>query len=135
MNEDIVKKIESLQVPDNQVEEFYEVLSGEVLQQIFEDYADKSTDEELEIMQKRLQESKSTDHLQTILNELAITVYGDSATDRISQIYDEKIEETKNQIEEARNLLLSAQAGDPEAIRVIGEAQQTDEYKQIISEE
>lgn len=133
MNEDIVKKIKSLQVPDNQVEDFYEVLSGEVLQQIFEDYADKSTDEELEIIQKRLQESKSTDHLQTILNELAITVYGDSSIDKISQIYDEKIEVAKNQIEEARNLLLSAQAGDPEAQRVITEAQQTEEYKEIIN--
>jgi nucleotide-binding universal stress UspA family protein len=136
MNQDILQKIKDLGIPEEQTEEFYELLSGQVLEQIFTDYADKATDEELKVMETRLQESKSTEHLQTILNEVALTVYGDEnlAADTITQAYDDKLEEARIQIEETRNLLQRVQSGDPEATRAIEEAQQTEEYKSLMSE-
>lgn len=132
----ILQKIKDLGIPDEQIEEFYELLSGQVLEQIFTDYADKANDEELKVMETRLQESKSTEHLETILNEVALTVYGDGdqATDAIAKIYNDKLEEARIQIEETRNLLQRAQSGDLEAKKAIEEAQQTEEYQSLMSE-
>ncbi len=136
MNQDILQKIKDLGVPEEQTEEFYELLSGQVLEQIFTDYADKATDEELKVMETRLQESKSTEHLQTILNEVALTVYGDEnqAAAAITKTYNDKLEEARIQIEETRNLLQRAQAGDPEATRAIEEAQKTEEYQSLMND-
>ncbi len=136
MNQDILQKIKDLGIPEEQTEEFYELLSGQVLEQVFTDYADKATDEELKVMETRLQESKSTEHLQTTLNEVALTVYGDEnqAAAAITKIYKDKLEEARIQIEETRNLLQRAQSGDLEAKKAIEEAQQTEEYKSLMSE-
>lgn len=136
MNQDILQKIKDLGIPDEQVGEFYELLSEQVLEQVFTDYADKANDDELTVMETRLKESKSPEHLETILKEVALTIYGDEnqATDAIIQAYNDKLDETRIQIEETRNLLQRAQAGDPEATRAIEEAQQTEEYKSLMSE-
>ncbi len=136
MNQDILQKIKDLGIPDEQVGEFYELLSEQVLEQVFTDYADKANDDELTVMETRLKESKSPEHLETILKEVALTIYGDEnqATDAIIQAYNDKLDETRIQIEETRNLLQRAQAGDPEATRAIEEAQKTEEYQSLMND-
>lgn len=135
MKEDILKKIEEAGVSSQEAEEFYNLLSEEVLDILFEDIAEKSTDEELAILENRLKEAKSTEHLESIIRELAVTAYGENPENEIQNIYLDLIDSFKQNIEEAKALIDRAKAGDPDAQNLLRKATETDTYKNVMAQQ
>lgn len=135
MKEEIIGKLRELQIPEDKLEQMFEALSQEVVYTLFEDIADKSTDEELSILENRIKEAKSTQHLETILLELASTAYPENTQEEIKNIYLDLVEELKKNMEEAKELIQKAQSGDPDALKLLEEAKKTEEYQSIIGSE
>jgi len=134
MKEEILKKIEEAGISNQEAEEFYNLLSEEVLDILFEDIAEKSTDDELTVLENRLKEAKSTEHFESIIRELAVTAYGENPENEIKNIYLDLIDSFKQNIEEAKALIERAKTGDPDAQNLLRKATETDTYKNIMAE-
>lgn len=135
MKTEIIQKLKKLGADDQSAEELYELLSEEVLDIIFEDFAEKSTDEELKAIETRIENAKSVEHFESIIKEIASTVYEENADEEIKNIYFELIDSVETTIKESNELLQRANAGDPEAQKLLEEAKQTDTYKNIVEED
>lgn len=131
--DEIKEKINQFGLPQKEADELFEMLSQEVLETIFHEYADKSTDEELTVMENRIKEAKSQEHFETIITEIATTVYGDQANQEIKNIYLDLLDQFATAVEEAKELAQRAQAGDPDAIKLIEKAQQTEDYTEVMN--
>lgn len=129
MYEEILEKIKAI-VPDElKAEEMFNLLSEEVFENLFTKLADTHTDEEMQVYENRLNEAKSPEHLQTMINEIALTVYGDNYSEELKNDYLALIEELQKNVTEAQTLIKRAQNGDPTAIDLLNKASQTDAYK------
>ena len=131
--DEVKEKINQFGLPQKEADELFEALSEEVLEIVFHEYADKSTDEELTVMETRIKEAKSPEHFETIIAEIATTVYGDEADQEIKNIYQDLLDQFTTAVEEAKQLAERAQAGDPEAIKLIEKAQQTEDYEEVMN--
>lgn len=131
--DEIKEKINQFGLPQKEADELFEVLSEEVLEIIFHEYADKSTDEELTVMETRIKEAKSPEHFETIIAEIATTIYGDQADQEIKNIYLDLLDQFTATVEEAKKLAQRAQAGDQDAIKLIEKAQQTEDYTEVMN--
>lgn len=132
MKTEVIQKIKALGVEDQRAEELYELLSQEVLDVLFEDFAEKSTDEELSSIEMRIKNAKSPEHFETIIKELATTTYEDNADEEIRNIYLDLIDSLEGIIKQANELLEKANSGDPQAQKLLEEAQNSDTYKNIV---
>lgn len=135
MKTEIIQKIVSLGVDQKSAEELYELLSQEVLDVLFEDLAEKSTDEELSSIETRIQNAKSPEHFETIIKEVATTVYEDNSEEEIKNIYLDLVDSVEESIKQANELLEKANSGDPQAQKLLEEAQNSDTYKNIVDQQ
>lgn len=135
MKEEIIQKIKEAQVPEQEVETFYELLSEQVLDLLFEDLSEKSSDEELKVIESRIKEAKSIEHFESIIKELAFTAYGDDATTEIANMYFDLIDAFKKNVEEAKALIQRANSGDADAKALLDKAMQSEQFKNITSQE
>jgi len=135
MKDEIIQKIKEAGVPETEVETFYELLSEQVLDLLFEDLTEKSSDEELQVIEQRIKEAKSVEHFESIIKELAFTAYGEEATTEINNMYLDLIDSFKKNIEDAKALIERANSGDADAKALLEKATNTDEYKSIMGEE
>ncbi|MFA7627905.1 MAG: hypothetical protein WCY37_00590 [Candidatus Dojkabacteria bacterium] len=132
--DEIKQKINEFGLPQKESEELFEALSEEVLEIVFHEYADKTTDEELTVMENRIREAKSPEQFETIIAEIATTIFGENAEEEIRNIYSDLLEQFKTAVEEAKQLAERAQAGDPDALKLIEKAQQTEDYHKVMDE-
>lgn len=135
MKEDIIKKIKEIGVPEQEVETFYELLSEQVLDLLFEDLSEKSSDEELEVIESRIKEAKSVEHFESIIKELAFTAYGDDATTEITNMYRDLIDAFQKNVEDAKALIERANSGDADAKALLDKAMESEEFKNIANQE
>jgi hypothetical protein len=133
--EEIIAKIKEFGLPEKESEELLNVMTEEVVNVLFEDLTEKSTDEELAVIENRIKEAKSQEHFETILNELAVTVYGDNAQQEIKNIYLDLLDMFKHNVDEAKDLIVKANNGDPDAKALLEKAQDFDMYKNIVQTE
>ena len=131
--DEVKNKINQFGLPQKEADELFEALSEEVLEILFHEYADKSTDEELTVMETRIKEAKSPEHFETIIAEIATTIYGDQADQEIQNIYQDLLDQFSTAVEEAKQLAQRAQAGDPDAIKLIEKAQQTEDFEEVMN--
>lgn len=132
--EEIKNKIREIGIPEEHIDEIYEILTEEVLNEMFKDYTDKFTDEELETLETRISDAKSLEHFQNIIQEIAITLYGEQTEQKINEKYLSMINFIKQTIDNAKDIIIKAQQGDKEALELLQKAQQTEEYKELIEE-
>jgi ABC-type antimicrobial peptide transport system permease subunit len=133
--EEIKNKIKELGLQEKEAADMFNLLTEEVLEIVFKDLADKSTDEELTVIENRIKESKSPEHFETILNEIAITVYGDNAQEEIKNIYLDLLDQFKRNVDEAKDLINKANSGDPDAQALLKKAEESEEYKNIVGQQ
>ena len=133
--QEIKDKIKELGIKEDRIEELYNLLGEEVLNILFMDLTDKLPDEELAIIETRIKESKSTQHFETIINEIAVTVYGENAQQEIKNIYLDLIDQLKATIDQARDVVNRANNGDPQAQELIKNAQNSEEFKRIMEQQ
>ena len=131
--DEVKEKINQFGLPQKEADELFEALSEEVLEILFHEYADKSTDDELTVMETRIKEAKSPEHFETIIAEIATTIYGDQADQEIRNIYQDLLDQFSTAVEEAKQLAQRAQAGDPDAIKLIEKAQQTEDFDEVMN--
>ena len=131
--DEVKNKINQFGLPQKEADELFEALSEEVLEILFHEYADKSTDDELTVMETRIKEAKSPEHFETIIAEIATTIYGDQADQEIRNIYQDLLDQFSTAVEEAKQLAQRAQAGDPDAIKLIEKAQQTEDFDEVMN--
>ena len=129
--EEILLKIKEFGLPENESTEMFDLLTQEVLKIVFEDLAEKSTDDELTVIENRMKEAKSAEHFETILNEIAITVYGDSAQEEIKNIYLDLLDEFKKNIDEAKALVERANNVDKDAQDLLQKVQESKQFKDM----
>lgn len=134
MFEEIQNKIRELGIPEDKVEEFFNLISEEVFENLFSQLVDISTDEELQVIENRMREPKSPEHFQTILNDIAVTVYGDNAIEELKNDYIVLLDGLKKSAQDAQDLIIRAQQGDIEAQKLLESVQQTEQYKRIMSD-
>jgi len=132
MKDEIIQKIKEAGVPEQEIETFYNLLSEQVLDLLFQDLAEKQTDEELAIIENRIKDAKSTEHLEAIIQELALTTYGENAAQEINNMYLDLIDDFKKNVEDAKALIQRANQGDKDAIELLNKAMDTDMYKSIM---
>ena len=132
MKDEIIQKIKEAGVPEQEVETFYNLLSEQVLDLLFQDLVEKQTDEELTIIENRIKDAKSTEHLEAIIQELALTTYGENAAQEINNMYLDLIDDFKKNVEDAKALIQRANQGDKDAIELLNKAMDTDMYKSIM---
>jgi len=128
MYEEIIQKIKNLGLDDEKANELFNLLSEEILENLFKELADISTEDEMQVYENRITEAKSPEHFQLIINEIALKVYGDGADQEIKEIFDMLILEVQENIKQARDLIQNQQ---PEAKDLLEKAKQTDLSKDI----
>ncbi|MCD4756234.1 hypothetical protein K8R20_01290 [bacterium] len=131
MYQEIIIKIKGLGLDEKTSNELFNTISEEILDIMFQKLAGTTTNQDLEILQQRLQNSKSTEHYENILKEIAVTAYGDNALEELKKMFLDHIEEIKNTIAQSKDLLKRYEQGDPEAIVLINKAQQSDAFKNL----
>lgn len=129
--EEILLKIKEFGLPENESNEMFDLLTQEVLDVVFKDLAEKSTDDELTVIENRIKESKSPEHFENILNEIAITVYGDNSQEEIKNIYLDLLDEFKKNIDEAKALVERANNGDKDAQDLLQKVQESKQFKDM----
>lgn len=129
MYEEIMQKIKTVVPDEAKAQEMFELITEEVFENLFTQLADTHTDEEMKVYETRLNEAKSPEHLQNMINEVAVTVYGDNYLEQLKNDYIVLIDEIQKNIEDAKNLIEKSQQGDSAATDLINKAQQTDIYK------
>ena len=134
MKDEIIKRIKEMGIGDMEAEELFNAISEEVLEVLFKDLSEKMSDEELTVLENRIRESKSTEHFETILNEVAVTVYGQEAKTEVQNIYNDILDSVKKDIEDAKALIERANNGDVDAQQLLEKAKSTDTYKNITGE-
>ena len=132
MKDEIIQKIKEAGVPEQEVETFYNLLSEQILDLLFQDLAEKQTDEELTVIENRIKDAKSTEHLEAIIQEIALTVCGENAAQEINNMYLDLIDDFKKNVEDAKALIQRANQGDKDAIELLNKAMDTDMYKSIM---
>lgn len=132
MKDEIIQKIKEAGVPEQEIETFYNFLSEQILDLLFQDLVEKQTDEELTIIENRIKEAKSTEHLEAIIQELALTTYGENAAQEINNMYLDLIDDFKKNVEDAKALIQRANQGDKDAMELLNKAMETDMYKSIM---
>lgn len=132
--EEVRQKINEFGLPQKESNELFETLSEEVLEIIFNEYADKSTDEELAVMENRIKEAKSSEQFEAIIAEIATSLYQEEAEQEIKNIYLDLLDQFSTAVEEAKELAQRAQAGDPDALKLIEKAQQTEDYHKVMED-
>ncbi len=132
MKDEIIQKIKEAGVPEQEIETFYNFLSEQILDLLFQDLTEKQTDEELTIIENRIKEAKSTEHLEAIIQELALTTYGENAAQEINNMYLDLIDDFKKNVEDAKALIQRANQGDKDAMELLNKAMETDMYKSIM---
>jgi hypothetical protein len=132
--DEIRQKINEFGLPQKESEELFETLSEEVLEIVFHEYAEKSTDEELTIIENQIKDAKSPGQFENIIAKIARSLYGEGAEEEIKNIYLDLIQQFTTAVEEAKELAERAQAGDPDALRLIEKAQQTEDYHKVMDE-
>ena len=132
MKDEIIQKIKEAGVPEQEVETFYNLLSEQILDLLFQDLAEKQTDEELTVIENRIKDAKSTEHLEAIIQELALTTYEENAAQEINNMYLDLIDDFKKNVEDAKALIQRANQGDKDAIELLNKAMDTDMYKSIM---
>lgn len=132
MYDEIIQKIKSLGLDDEKANELFNLFSETILENIFKDLAETTTDEEMKVFETRIQEAKSPEHFQTIINEIALKVYGDDFDKEIKENFDLLINEVQENIKQARELM---QSQDPEAKALLEKAQQLDVSKDITGQQ
>ncbi len=132
--ENIINKIKELGFQDDQANELFELLSEEVVEVLFEDLTEQSNDEELAVIETRIKEAKSPEHFESIIKEIAVTVYGDSAETEIENIYLDLIDQLKENVDSANDLINKANSGDVQAQELLNKAKDSQEYKNIMGE-
>jgi Sec-independent protein translocase protein TatA len=135
MFEEIKNKILEIGVGEENVEETFNLVTEEVLDNLFTQLSDISTDEELQVYAKRMEEAKSPEHLETIVNDIAVTVYGENALAELKDDYMRLLDGFKKSIDDAKALLERAQAGDPQAQELLKKVQQSDDFKNMVNQE
>jgi hypothetical protein len=135
MDTEVIQKLKSFGIDDQSAQEMYELISQEVLEILFEDFAEKSTDEELQTIEERMKNAKSAEHFETIIKEIAQTVYEENAEQEVKNIYLDLVDSVEETIKQANELLEKAQAGDPEAQKLLEQAKNSYTYKNIVGED
>ena len=123
MYEEIIQKIKALGLDDEKANEMFELLSGEIIENIFNELSNISTEEEMQVFETRLQEAKAPEHFQNIINEIALKVYGDDAEKEIKENFELLINEIQKNIQQARELI---QNQSPEAQALLKKGEQTE---------
>jgi hypothetical protein len=72
--------------------------------------------------------------MQIIIEEMALTAYGDEAEKIIRDIYLDIIKSVEESIKKTNELIQKANSGDPEALELIDQAKQYQTYKNIMGE-
>jgi hypothetical protein len=132
MYEEIIQKIKNLGLDDEKANELFNLLSETVLETLFKDLAENTTDDEMKVFETRIQEAKSPEHFQTIINEIALKTYGDDANKEIKENFDLLINEMQENIKQARELL---QGQDPESKALLEKAKQLDISQDITGQQ
>lgn len=132
MKDEIIQKIKEAGVPEQEVENLYNLLSEQVLDLLFQDLAEKQSDEELSVIENRIKNAKSIEHFEAIIQELALTTYGENAREEINNMYLDLIDDFKKNVEDAKALIQRANQGDKDAIELLKKAMDTDIYKSIM---
>ncbi len=132
MYDEIIQKIKNLGLDDEKANELFNLLSETILENLFKDLAETTTDEEMKVFETRIQEAKSPEHFQTIINEIALKVYGDDFDKEIKENFDLLINEVQENIKQARELM---QSQDPESKALLEKAQQLDITKNITGQQ
>jgi hypothetical protein len=135
MYEEIITKIKDLGLDETTSEQLFNDISAEIIDMMMQELVETTTDEELKALNERLQNAKSTEHYESILKEVSVTVYGDNAIEELHNMFIEYIEELKNTISQSKDLLRKYEQGDPDAVALIEKAKQTDEFKSITQNE
>jgi tyrosyl-tRNA synthetase len=129
--ENIKQQIKDLGFNDQQSEEILNLFSEEVLDAIFKDYASVTTNEDLSIMESRIKESKSPEHFEILIYEIAKTVYGEEADKEIQEMFTKLLNNFKQSIEDSKDLIQRYQQGDPNATELINTVKDSKMYEDL----
>lgn len=131
MYEEVIQKIKDLGLDNEKADELFNLLSGEIIDHLFAELANISEEEEMQVYEERIKNAKSPEHFQTILNEIALKVYGDNYAQEITNNFDLLINEIKENIKQARELIQNQEDATNKSL--IDKAQQisTDDSTQI----
>lgn len=114
--DEINTRIKELGIPENLIEATNTVLSELVLISMFNEFIKVSSQEEVNIMTKRLSTAKSQEHYNLIIKEIAIIIYGDKQEESIKKLYTENIDALKKMIVSSHDYLQKLEKGDKETI-------------------
>jgi hypothetical protein len=134
MRTEIIEKIKSLGLDDKNAEGLYQVITEEILDDLFEKLTEGLSEQELNSYETRIKDAKSDEHMQIIIEEMALTAYGDEAEKIIRDIYLDIIKSVEESIKKTNELIQKANSGDPEALELIDQAKQSQTYKNIMGE-
>ena len=114
--DEINTRIKELGIPENLIEATNTVLSELVLISMFNEFIKVSSQEEVNIMTKRLSTAKSQEHYNLIIKEIAIIIYGDKQEESIKKLYTDNIDALKKMIVSSHDYLQKLEKGDKETI-------------------
>ena len=114
--DEISERFKKIGIPEKWIIYTDKVVSELILVTLFNEFLKISSQEEVDIMIKRLSNAKSQAHEELMIKELALIIYGDKQEEEIKKLYIEKITDLENIIKNTNTYLTKLKAGDKETI-------------------
>ena len=131
MYDETFQRVLGIVKDESLAKELFKLLTEEVYDNLFLALSKTSPEEEIKVYENRIAQAKSPQHAQTIIDEIAVTVYGDNAQEQIKNQYDQLVTSVETILNESKEIVEKAKQGDPEAQKVIQKAQQNPMFNQM----
>ncbi len=109
------------------IDETINLLYEELLEDIVFELASTLTDEEVQEYKKRIEEAKSAEHLQTLIQEMSAKAFGENHVEELTKRFNEKIEKVEKLSVDIKGLLEKYQEGDPETVKILEDTANSDD--------
>jgi len=131
MYNETFQKVLAIVKDESLAKELFKLLTEEVYDNLFLELSKISSEDEIKVYENRIAEAKSPQHAQTIIDEIAVTVYGDNAKQQIKNQYDQLVSSVEKLLNDSKEIVRKAKEGDLKAQQVIENAKQNPLYNKL----
>jgi hypothetical protein len=127
----ILENLKTLGFDQEKIDGTMKLLYEDLQDEMFADFTDKASDEEVTEYEERMKNAKSVEHMGTIIKELAAKVYGDQSETTLQQKLVEKLQQVEEMTKKMKENFDKYQAGDPATVQAVNEAANTEDAQDI----
>lgn len=129
-----IEKLKGVGCTDDKLKQLLEIALEEAQDQLAEDLAAVTSDEETTTYEERMKSIKTTEEFTQLLTELSQKTYGENYLQKYDDLISSELEEDALLIKNTRDLYHKYMSGDPATVQQVKAMENSEEYKKLKEE-